>query len=261
MTSTPAPLRTDAPIALITGSALRVGAVIADTLHARGWTVLIHYRRSEAEACALADRLNAHRPASAQAVQADLNRPEAPEHLAAKVLALTGGRLDGLVNNASSFYPTPVGTATLAHWDDLFASNARAPYFLSQSLAPALRAARGGIVSIVDIHAERPFRDHPVYCMAKAALAMMTKALAKDLAPEVRVNGVSPGAILWPDPDSPSAIPDAVQTQILDGIPLGRLGAPQDIAGAVAFLLADAPYISGQILAVDGARLTTLGAE
>lgn len=255
------PARTDARKVLITGSARRVGAVIADVLHERGWTVYIHYRQSEADARALAARLNDRRPDSAFLLQADLNRPEAPQALADRLLTHTGGRLDALVNNASSFYPTPAGTATLAQWDDLFASNARAPFFLSQALTPALTAAGGGIVNIVDIHASRPFRDYPVYCMAKAALAMMTRALAKDLAPRVRVNGVAPGAILWPEEHSESVIDPAVQARILSGIPLGRPGAPVDIARTVAFLLEDAPYITGQIIAVDGGRSQTLGVE
>lgn len=254
-------VRTEPRLALITGSARRVGAVIAETLHARGWTVFIHYRQSEAEASALAARLNSLRPDSACILQADLNRPEAPQQLAERVLALTGGKLDALINNASSFYPTPAGSATLDQWDDLFASNARAPFFLSQALSPALAACRGSIVNIVDIHASRPFRDYPVYCMAKAALAMMTRALAKDLAPRVRVNGVAPGAILWPEEHSESVIDPAVQAKILSGVPLGRLGAPEDIARTVAFLVEDAPYITGQIIAVDGGRSQTLGEE
>ncbi|HEX5361503.1 MAG TPA: pteridine reductase [Fluviicoccus sp.] len=261
MKTAPDSVRTEPRLALITGSARRVGAVIAETLHARGWTVFIHYRQSEAEASALAARLNALRPDSACILQADLNQPAAPRQLAERLLALTGGRLDALINNASSFYPTPAGSATLAQWDDLFASNARAPFFLSQALTPALAACHGSIVNIVDIHASRPFRDYPVYCMAKAALAMMTRALAKDLAPRVRVNGVAPGAILWPEEHSESVIDPAVQAKILSGVPLGRLGAPADIARTVAFLVEDAPYITGQIIAVDGGRSQTLGEE
>jgi pteridine reductase len=160
------------------------------------------------------------------------------------------GRLDALVNNASAFFPTPIGTVTAAQWDDLFTGNARAPLFLAQAAAPALRAARGAIVNIVDIYAQRPLPGHAVYCMAKAALAMMTLALARELAPEVRVNGVAPGAVLWPE--SGKAYAD--QTDLIARTPLQRTGAPEDVAGAVLFLLRDAKFTTGQILAVDGGR-------
>lgn len=250
MTTAPDSVRTEPRLALITGSARRVGAVIAETLHARGWTVFIHYRQSEAEAAALAARLNTLRPDSAHILQADLNQPAAPGELAARVLALTGGRLDTLINNASSFYPTPAGSATLAQWDDLFASNARAPFFLSQALTPALAAAQGCIVNIVDIHASRPFRDYPVYCMAKAALSMMTLALARELGPEVRVNAVAPGAVLWPE--SGKAYAD--QQELVARTALKRAGSPDDVAGAVLYLLRDAGYVTGQTIKVDGGR-------
>lgn len=248
-------------IALVTGSAQRVGAVIVEELHRRGWTVFIHYRHSEVAAAALAARLNAQRAHSAVLLQADLNNPDDVQRLAADTLRLCGGRLQALVNNASSFYPTPIGTATQAQWQDLFASNAQAPFFLSQALTPALRAAHGSIVNIVDIHAERPFRQHTLYCMAKAALAMLTVSLAKELAPEVRVNGVAPGVILWPDDNTPSAIASNTRDQILASVPLARAGEPRDIARTIAFLLEDAPYITGQIIAVDGGRTHTLGLE
>jgi pteridine reductase len=160
------------------------------------------------------------------------------------------GRLDVLVNNASSFYPTPIGTITTEQWDDLVGTNLKAPLFLSQAAAPALRESRGVIVNIVDIHAQRPLREHPVYGPAKAGLAMLTRSLAKDLAPDVRVNGVSPGAILWPEND----MDDAAKRAILGQVPLGRAGKPDDIAGAVLFLARDAAYVTGQIIAVDGGR-------
>ncbi len=161
-----------------------------------------------------------------------------------------GGRLDGLVNNASSFYPTPVGKIDEKHWDELVGSNLKAPLFLSQAAAPHLTDAHGAIVNIVDIHAERPLRDHSVYGSAKAGLAMMTRSLAKDLAPDVRVNGVAPGAILWPE----NGMTESVQQGILDQIPLNRAGSPEDIAGCVLYLLRDATYVTGQIIPVDGGR-------
>ncbi len=249
-----------AKVALVTGSAQRVGAAIIKDLHARGWCVIIHYRHSEQAALRLADDLNSQRPQSAFTLKLDLQQPLAAQQLAEQALNITG-RIDALVNNASTFYPTPIGEATLDAWDDLFASNARAPFFLSQALAPALTKSRGCIVNIVDIHARRPFKQHTVYCMAKAALAMMTMSLAKELAPAVRVNGVAPGAILWPEDNTPSAIASATQQQILASVPLARSGSPEDIARTVAFLIEDAPYITGQIIAVDGGRTHTLGVE
>jgi pteridine reductase len=161
-----------------------------------------------------------------------------------------GGRLDCLVNNASSFYPTPVGAITEVHWDDLVGSNLKAPLFLSQAATPHLRETRGVIINIVDSHAQRPLRDHPVYGPAKAGLAMLTRSLAKDLAPEIRVNGVAPGAILWPA----DGLSDAVKQSILRQVPLERPGDPDDIAGCVLFLVRDAGYVTGQIIAVDGGR-------
>ena len=190
--------RHERPIVLVTGGARRVGAVIARTLHAAGYDLALHCRHSVAEAETLAAELEQLRADSTLVLQADLADPEAPTALIDTLLAQTG-RLDALVNNASAFFPTPVGSATLAQWNDLFASNARAPFFLAQAATPALRAARGAIVNLVDIYAERPLADHPLYCMAKAALAAMTRSLALDLAPEVRVNGVAPGAVLWPN--------------------------------------------------------------
>jgi pteridine reductase len=176
----------------------------------------------------------------------------AVERMAKRVLERTGGRLDMLVNNASNFYPTPIGTITLEQWDDLFGSNLKAPLFLSQALLPALRAARGVIVNIVDVHAQRPLRDHPVYGPAKAGLAMLTRSLAKDLGPDVRVNGVSPGAILWPEEGQ--GMSDTLRAAIIKQTALKRAGEPEDIAAAVLFLVRDAPYVTGQIIAVDGGR-------
>jgi pteridine reductase len=236
--------------ALVTGAAKRIGAVIARTLHAAGANIAIHYNRSAAEADELAAELLRSRAKSAFTVGADLLDIAAVERMAAQVLERTGNRLDVLVNNASNFYPTPIGTITLEQWDDLFGSNLKAPLFLSQALVPALRAARGVIVNIVDVHSQRPLRDHPVYGPAKAGLAMLTRSLAKDLGPDVRVNGVSPGAILWPD----EGMSDGLRAAIIKQTALKRAGTPEDIAGAVLFLVRDAPYVTGQIIAVDGGR-------
>jgi pteridine reductase len=235
--------------ALITGSARRVGAEIATHLHAAGADVGIHYRHSATEAEALVARLNGLRPDSAAAFQADLLDVAAISRLVEAVTRWRGG-IDVLVNNASTFYPTPLGEITEAQWDDLVGSNLKAPLFLSQALAATLRERRGSIVNIVDIHAQRPLRDHAVYSPAKAGLAMLTRALAKDLAPEVRVNGVSPGAILWPE----SEMSDETKASIISQVPLARAGDPSDIAGCVLYLVRDASYVTGQIVAVDGGR-------
>ena len=236
-------------VALVTGSAKRIGAEIVRTLHAHGARVAIHYRGSADDARALADELNTERDKSASVFQADLlDTPSLPA-LADAVLDWSG-RLDILVNNASSFYPTPIGEITESAWDDLVGSNLKGPLFLSQACLPALKAARGVIINLVDIHGQRPLRNHHVYSPAKAGLAMLTRALAKDLGPEIRVNGVSPGAILWPS----DGMTTDVKQAILDQIPLDRAGSPADIAGCVLYLVRDASYVSGQIIAVDGGR-------
>lgn len=236
--------------ALVTGAAKRIGAVIADTLHEAGANVAIHYHRSAKDADALAARLNARRPNSAFTASADVREVPELERLAKEVLSRTGGTLDVLVNNASNFYPTPLGSVTEEHWYDLLGSNLKAPLFLSQACLPALKAAKGVIVNIVDVHAQRPLRDHPVYGPAKAGLAMLTRSLAKDLGPHVRVNGVSPGAILWPD----EGMSEPLRAAIIKQTALKRSGEPEDIANTVLFLVRDAPYITGQIIAVDGGR-------
>ncbi|HAB05451.1 MAG TPA: pteridine reductase [Alcanivorax sp.] len=236
-----------APIALITGSARRIGARIAETLHRKGCRVVIHYHRSEQEARQLVDTLNRERSDSAVCLAADLRDPVAVRDLAVRARDAFGG-LDVLINNASSFYPTPLGQASDDDWDTLMHSNLRAPFLLSQQLAGDLEAAGGAIVNIVDVYAEKPLAGHPLYCMAKAGLAMMTKSLARELGPAVRVNGVSPGAILWPEQGQEN------QQDILDATALGRAGDPDDIAATVAWLALEAPYITGQILAVDGGR-------
>ena len=236
-------------VVMVTGAARRIGAAIVTRLHANGARVAIHYRGSADDAESLASRLNEQRPGSAGTFQADLLDSSSIPQLVADVVGW-GGRLDALVNNASTFYPTPIGTITESEWDDLVGSNLKAPLFLSQAATPHLRDAGGAIVNIVDIHAQRPLRNHPVYGPAKAALAMLTRSLAKDLAPEIRVNGVSPGAILWPE----DGMSDAAQQTILRQVPLQRAGDPDDIAGCVLYLLRDAPYVTGQIVAVDGGR-------
>ncbi len=236
-------------VALITGAARRIGAAIVRQLHARGLHVIVHCRQSRAQADALADELNAVRPASASVICADLADDQALGEMTDGIIS-GYGRLDVLVHNASQFYPTPLDSLTQADWDQLINSNVRGALFLTQQLAPLLRESQGSIVSIVDIHIERPMKSHTIYCMAKSALQTMTRSLAKELAPAVRVNGVAPGAILWPE----NGMSDAARQMILERVPLQRNGEPQDVSAAVAFLALDAPYITGQILAVDGGR-------
>lgn len=239
--------------ALVTGAAARIGAAIARGLHARGCNVVVHYNANAESATALADELNAEREGSAVTVAADISQTDGVESLAEQAGAALepwGGSLDVLVNNASRFYPTAVGETRLYEWEDLFNSNVRGPYFLVQALVGPLRAAGGCIVNILDIHAERPMRGHAVYSVSKAALRMMTLSLAAELAPQIRVNGVAPGAILWPERD----VPDEARANVLSRIVLERLGDPADIASAVAYLALDAPYITGEIINVDGGR-------
>ena len=235
--------------ALITGGARRLGAAIARRLHAAGAAVLIHYRDSEAEASKLEAELNGLRPRSAAKVKAELLAPIAPRALVSAALDAFG-RLDLLVNNASSFFPVAVGEIEPSHWEELVGSNLRAPLFISQQAAPELAKREGAIVNVVDIHADRPLKGYPVYSIAKAGLAALTRSLALELAPRVRVNGVSPGAIAWPDDGQ---FDPAERGRILATTPLGRVGSPEDIAQAVHFL-AIAPYVTGQIIAVDGGR-------
>ena len=235
--------------ALVTGGARRVGAAIVRRLHAAGASVLIHYRDSEADATRLEAELNALRPKSALRVKADLLAPIAPRALVAAA-SDAFGRLDLLVNNASSFFPVALGAIEASHWEELVGSNLRAPLFISQEAAPQLAKAEGSIVNIVDIHAERPLKGYAVYTIAKAGLAALTRSLAIELAPKVRVNGVAPGAIAWPE-DGQFA--PAERQRIVATTPLGRTGTPDDIAQAVHFL-ACAPFVTGQIIAVDGGR-------
>jgi pteridine reductase len=237
---------------LVTGAARRVGAEIVRTLHGAGARCIVHYHRSAAAAEALAASLEAERAGSAVALGADLLHTAGLPALADAATRAFGG-LDILVNNASTFYPTPIGEITPQHWDDLIGSNLKAPLFLSQALAPALRSSRGLILNIVDIHGARPLRRFPVYSIAKAGLAMLTKSLARELGPQVRVNGISPGPVLWPEHEGTATDVD-LQRKIVEKTILKRPGAPTDIARAALFFAADAPYVTGQILAVDGGR-------
>jgi pteridine reductase len=234
------------PVALITGAARRIGAEIARALQGAGYNVALHCHRSRAEAEALAAELEAQRPDSARVLRADLGAVAELAGLVADAAGLWGG-LDALVNNAAVFYPTPLATLTEAQWDDCLGANLKAPLFLAQAAAGPLRQRAGCIVNIVDIYAERPLPGYPLYSVAKAGLAALTQALAVELAPEVRVNGVAPGAILWSEEGG-------AKPEILARVPLARCGEPADIARAVLFLISQAPYVTGQILAVDGGR-------
>lgn len=249
--SNPAPLPVStAPVILVTGAARRVGAAIAVALHAAGARVVLHARQSLAEAEALAQRLNAERADSVRVVSADLLDTSTIEPLVANAVAQFGC-LDGLVCNASSFFPTPLGQINESAWHDLVGSNFKAPLFLAQAAAPFLRARGGAIVNITDIHAERPLAGYPLYAAAKGALLTLTRALAIELAPAVRVNAVAPGPILWPEDGQ---FPDAERAAIVQHTLLKRAGSPEDIARTVRFLMFDAPYITGQVINVDGGR-------
>lgn len=239
----------DGKWALVTGGARRIGARVAERLHEAGANVVIHYRHSAEDAQRLADQLNKTRAESALLLQADLHETDRLEGLIADLIGRTG-RLDILINNASSFYPTPLGSITEAEWDDLVGSNLKAPVFLSQAAWPYLRERRGAIINIVDIHARRPLRDHIVYGAAKSGLEMLTRSLAKEMAPDVRVNAVSPGAILWPE----EGMNRELQEKIVRETPLARSGNPDDIADCILYLVRDATFVTGQNIAVDGGR-------
>ena len=237
-------------VVLVTGGAKRVGAAICRRLHAAGAIVMLHYRASAGEARLLQAELNHTRPDSVALIQADLLDLGKIASIIEQTVQ-TFGRLDALVNNASSFFQTAVGEIQPADWEDLVGTNVRAPLFLSQAAAPALRASHGAIVNITDIHAERPLKNYVVYSVAKAGMIGLTKSLARELAPDVRVNAVAPGPILWPDND---AFDELSRQRIISHTPLRREGAPEDIARAVHFLLADAPYVTGETIHVDGGR-------
>lgn len=242
-------MHSDSAVVFITGAGKRVGAALARDLHGRGFAVALHYRSAQPEAEALAAALNAIRAGSCLLLQADLGDRAQRDALVPHIIAHFG-RLDVLINNASSFSPTPIGASSDAHWDDLFDSNARAPFFLSQAAAPFLRRQQGCIVNIADIFGQTPKPQHTLYCMAKAALIMMTKSLALELAPDVRVNAIAPGAILWPE----SGKPDAEKDAIVQATPLARMGDVDDICQTAAWLIEQARFTTGQVIAVDGGR-------
>jgi pteridine reductase len=236
-------------VVLITGGAKRLGAATARALHGAGASIVVHYHRSAGDAQALVGELNARRHGSAHAVGANLLDTGALPGLVQAVLARYG-RLDVLINNASSFYPTPVGGITATHFEDLVGTNLRAPLFLSQAAAPALRATQGLILNMADIHGQRPLKGHSVYSVAKAGLVMLTKSLARDLGPDIRVNAIAPGPVMWPE----QPMEDALKAEIIDKTALKRSGSPDDIARLVLFLATQAPYVTGQVIAVDGGR-------
>ena len=235
-------------VALITGAAKRIGRQTAKELHQAGFNIIIHYNLSKDAAQELVNELNATRADSANLIQADLTDVQEVNRLGQNSTAIFG-RIDVLVNNASSFYPTPVGKVTTEQWQDLMATNLQAPFFLIQSLEKELRRCNGCVINMVDIHAERPLLEYPVYCVAKAGLVMLTKSLSRELAPKIRVNGIAPGAILWHE----NELTEQDKQQVLDEISLKRLGSPKDIAKAILYLT-KADYVTGQILAVDGGR-------
>ncbi|WP_434353546.1 pteridine reductase [Psychrobacter sp. HD31] len=248
------------PVILVTGGAKRIGAQIIKSAHANGYSVIVHYHQSQAQANELVDVLNSIRANSAAAIQASLdiiNNPPALQSFAQQVINIFG-RLDALVHNASRFYPSPIGQITHSTWNELFLTNAKAPLMLSQAFLPYLKDANGCIVSILDIHANaKPFNRYTVYNMAKSAHQMMVQSLAIELAPNIRVNGVAPGVNVFPEADSDQAISKPLQSKIVASVPLKKEGTPIDIAQTVIFLLT-AKYITGQIIAVDGGRSLTL---
>lgn len=234
---------------LITGGAKRIGRQMAITLHQAGHNIVVHYRSSAGLASELVAQLNKQREASAVALQGELLDTASIPKLVTAAAEAFGG-IDVLINNASTFYPTPIELLQEDFWNDLVGSNLKAPAFMVKACVPYLRENNGVIINIVDIHARKPMANHPIYCSAKAGLEMLTMSLARDLAPDIRVNGVSPGAILWPEDDSGMAD----QQEILEKIPMARMGRPEDIANLVRFLIDEGDYITGQIIAVDGGR-------
>ena len=240
------------PVALITGSAHRIGASIARHLHQQDYRVIIHYHSSVETAQRLVDELNQLTANSADLLKANLSAPAEIEQLSQQAIKCFG-QLNVLVNNASRFFPTPIGDVTLTQWENLVNTNLRAPFFLAQALHQELKKTHGCIINITDVYGHRPLNDHPVYSMTKAGLIMLTKSLSKEMGPEVRVNAVSPGAIIWPD----NELSDERKSEILNNTSLQRIGGPDDIAETVVFL-ASADYVSGQIIAVDGGRLLSI---
>lgn len=238
-------------VVLVTGGAKRVGAAIVRQLHAAGANIMLHYRSSATEARALMAELCLQRPNSVALVQGDLLNLDALPQLVQQTIQHFG-QLDALVNNASSFFPTAVGEFSEDNWADLIGSNLKAPLFLAQAAAVELRKRQGVIISVADIHAERPMKGHVIYSIAKAGLVAMTRSLAREMAPEVRVNAVAPGANIWPEGES--VFDEVARQRIVSSIPLRRVGEPDDLARTILFLIQDAPYITGQIIAVDGGR-------
>ncbi len=240
-------------VLLITGGAKRIGAGITRVFHQAGFNIVLHYNHSDQEAKALQQELNLRRPHSVTLLGIDLVKDlvkdESWQHMEERCMN-TWGRLDVLINNASTFYPTHVGDTREDDWNDLMGANLKAPFFLSQALAPCLKESAGNIINICDIHGHRPLKGYSVYSIAKAGLDMMTRSLAKELAPEVRVNGIAPGVILWPE--DKAEVNNETKATIIRQVPLKRQGAPEDIANTALFLAQDAPYINGQILSVDG---------
>jgi pteridine reductase len=235
--------------ALITGAAHRIGAQLARQLHETGMNIALHYRHSKSAAEELAAELNQQRKDSVITIQGDLLDTEILPQIIKQAASHWQG-LDVLINNASSFFPTEVGGSTEEEWNDLIGSNLKAPFFLAQAATPYLQKQQGCIINIIDIHAERPLKGHPIYSIAKAGLAMMTKSLARELGPDIRVNGIAPGAILWPELE----MDESNKQEIIERTALKRQGSPEDIARTALFLIRDAEYISGQIISVDGGR-------
>ena len=238
-----------AKVALVTGAARRIGAAIAEQLHISGMSIALHYNQSTEDARALCKKFNVRRPRSARAFQADLCAPGSIPTLVDSV-AKSFARLDVLVNNASSYYATPIASASETEWDDLIGTNLKAPFFLAKHCAPMLQESGGCIVNLTDIHGSKPSRGYPIYCAAKAGLAMLTQAMAQELSPGVRVNAIAPGVILWPE----DGAAEDDRASILDRVLLGRSGTPGDIAATVKFLVYDAPYLTGQCITVDGGK-------
>lgn len=242
----------DGKVALITGGAKRIGACIARTLHQAGMNVVIHYHSSADAARALQEQLNDQREHSCLLIQGELTAHGKLKSIV-KESVQQMGRLDVLVNNASAFFPTPLKTASEKDWSQLIDANLKAPFFLTQYATPHLAKQQGCVINLIDIYAQRPLPDHPIYCASKAGLASLTRSFAQSLAPDIRVNGLAPGAILWPEEQHD----ELAQQRLLSRTPLKRLGNPQDIANAALFLIQDAPYMTGQILNIDGGRTIT----
>lgn len=236
-------------VALVTGGARRIGAEIAKHLHRQGMRLIVHYRSSDQEAHDLQAELNRNRSGSVVLIKGDLLDVHKISHLAKESVKVFS-RLDAIVNNASSFFPTPIGATSEDDWNNLLGTNLKAPFFLAQAAAPALARTRGTIVNIADIYGVRPLKNHAVYSTAKAGLIMLTRALARELAPDVRVNAVAPGAILWPEDDGD----EVAHQRLISRTPLKRMGTPEEIAAAVEFLIRDARFTSGHVIPVDGGR-------